>query len=172
MKFLTKDLLIEHTVKHTGERPYDCEICGMKFSHKFALKAHLISHDINYNEKISQTLTNASQMTKNRFSHRKNKPNKTNIVYVTAEYVESTSSSEELDEEKRDQNLEPKETLGSIVNNLSQGLNHGSIIQLVTLSPVPSLILNEENKINNHDKDYEFDQNLTSDNEQTKSHIK
>lgn len=31
-----------------GDRPFECEICQLRFSHKFALRAHKRSHDPSY----------------------------------------------------------------------------------------------------------------------------
>ena len=124
MKFLTKDLLIEHKVKHTGERPFECQICGMKFSHKFALRAHLLSHDATYNEKLSQTLTTASQMTKNRFLHRKNKN--------SSELLEPSRLGWEADEPKI--NFVVKEIMDCMIESISDSLKSLPDIQLVTLS--------------------------------------
>ncbi|CAF1090693.1 unnamed protein product, partial [Brachionus calyciflorus] len=165
MKFLTKELLTEHTVKHTGERPFDCEICGMKFSHKFALRAHLLSHDAGYNEKLSQTLTNASQFTKNRLSHKKNQK-------LSPEFVETTDSEEDAEEitpktfiensnatteinnnDLTIVNSEEQETLSTIIEkNFNESLLHSQTVQLVTLTPVPNLketdsTVNETNTI-------------------------
>lgn len=53
MKF-SRNLFEEHYVKHTGDRPFECEICHLKFSHKFALRAHKRSHDPEYQTSRSQ----------------------------------------------------------------------------------------------------------------------
>lgn len=128
MRFLTNDLLIEHKVKHTGERPFECEICRMKFSHKFALRAHLLSHDANYNERLSQTLTTASQMTKNRFLHRKNKN--------SADFIENSSL--EWEDEESKISFVVKETLENLIENLCDSFEPNKPrIQIVTLSSIP-----------------------------------
>lgn len=46
VKFTTQELLNEHTVRHTGERPFKCEICGISFGKKFAMRAHMQSHEV------------------------------------------------------------------------------------------------------------------------------
>lgn len=126
MRFLTKDLLIEHKVKHTGERPFECQICGMKFSHKFALRAHLLSHDAGHNERLSQTLTTASQMTKNRFLHRKNK------------FIElMEGSSFKWTDEKSRITFEVKQTLEEMIESLCDSLEPRPAIQILTLSSMP-----------------------------------
>lgn len=46
-----------------GDRPFECEICNIKFSHKFALKAHILSHEPNYYaSKLKQTQLNTSKL--------------------------------------------------------------------------------------------------------------
>jgi DNA-directed RNA polymerase subunit M/transcription elongation factor TFIIS len=57
MKFLSSQLLSEHSVEHTGERPYECEICGVKFTHKFALRSHKLSHDAEYSQNLKEKLS-------------------------------------------------------------------------------------------------------------------
>jgi hypothetical protein len=45
MKFSNKETLENHKIKHTGDRPYQCGICGINFGQQFALRAHLKSHN-------------------------------------------------------------------------------------------------------------------------------
>lgn len=124
MRFLTRDLLIEHKVKHTGERPFECQICGMKFSHKFALRAHLLSHDASYNEKLSQTLTTASQMTKNRFLHRRNK-NLNELLGCSK--LKSVADESNI-------NFVVREILDFMIDSISDSLKPITGIQIVALS--------------------------------------
>ncbi len=63
MKFLSSQLLSEHSVEHTGERPYECEICGVKFTHKFALRSHKLSHDAEYSQSLKEKLKSVNRNT-------------------------------------------------------------------------------------------------------------
>jgi len=45
VRFTSREALENHKVKHTGERPFQCMICGSFFGQLFALRAHLESHE-------------------------------------------------------------------------------------------------------------------------------
>jgi len=40
-----KNSLVSHANLHTGEKPYECEICHVKFASYNTLKAHMIVHE-------------------------------------------------------------------------------------------------------------------------------
>ena len=61
VKFTTQELLDEHTVRHTGERPFKCEICGISFGKKFAMRAHMQSHETK--KPAAAVMTNTSSFT-------------------------------------------------------------------------------------------------------------
>lgn len=63
MKFTSKEAMDEHHVKHTGERPYKCDICNMRFGQKFALRSHIKSHDEVYTEKLKIKLKSINEST-------------------------------------------------------------------------------------------------------------
>jgi uncharacterized Zn-finger protein len=45
VRFTSREALESHKVRHTGERPFQCMICGIFFGQLFALRAHLESHE-------------------------------------------------------------------------------------------------------------------------------
>jgi hypothetical protein len=46
-----------------GERPFKCDICGVRFGQKFALRAHILSHDSVYSEKLKNKLRSINETT-------------------------------------------------------------------------------------------------------------
>ncbi|CAL8074368.1 unnamed protein product [Orchesella dallaii] len=45
IKMASAGSLMRHNLLHTGEKPFECELCNRKFSRKDALKAHLVAHE-------------------------------------------------------------------------------------------------------------------------------
>ena len=41
---LTKSLFQEHMAKHSGDKPYKCEVCPKQFNHKTDLRRHMCLH--------------------------------------------------------------------------------------------------------------------------------
>jgi len=37
-------LLIRHDLIHTGEQPYECSVCGMKFNQSCSMRRHILTH--------------------------------------------------------------------------------------------------------------------------------
>lgn len=102
MRFLTQELLDEHTAKHTGERPFKCDICGIRFSHKFAMKQHIQSHDPSHMEKVKQTILNTHKYL--RTSKSKQNASDGNSAQIVAENSNDKSVEEAI---------MPNETLSS-----------------------------------------------------------
>lgn len=44
VKMSSAGSLMRHNLLHTGEKPFQCELCKRRFSRKDALKAHLVAH--------------------------------------------------------------------------------------------------------------------------------
>lgn len=44
MSFTTQGHLTDHKRRHSGERPYICEVCGDKFMRSSTLKIHMRRH--------------------------------------------------------------------------------------------------------------------------------
>lgn len=63
MKFTSRELLEEHFTRHSGDRPFACEICDRRFGAKFALRSHLLSHDEEYTEKLKSQLKRVNDAT-------------------------------------------------------------------------------------------------------------
>lgn len=63
MKFTSSELLEEHFIRHSGDRPFKCEICDRRFGAKFALRSHLLSHDEAYTEKLKSKLKRVNDAT-------------------------------------------------------------------------------------------------------------
>lgn len=40
MKFFDKNKLRRHSIVHTGEKPYKCDVCGKPFGLEFNMKIH------------------------------------------------------------------------------------------------------------------------------------
>ena len=60
MKFSNKETLENHKIKHTGDRPYQCSICGISFGQQFALRAHIKSHN---RERVDDDIEEISSVT-------------------------------------------------------------------------------------------------------------
>ena len=43
-RILTKSLFQEHMAKHSGDKPYKCEVCPKQFNHKTDLRRHMCLH--------------------------------------------------------------------------------------------------------------------------------
>jgi uncharacterized Zn-finger protein len=99
MRFLTQDLLDEHTAKHTGERPFKCDICGIRFSHKFAMKQHIQSHDPSHLEKVKQTILNTHK-------YLRTSKSKQNAIVNNTLVAENSSDKKNIQEA-----IKPSETL-------------------------------------------------------------
>lgn len=63
MKFASGALLEEHFIKHSGDRPFKCEVCDRRFGAKFALRSHLLSHDKEYTAKLKSKLKSINDAT-------------------------------------------------------------------------------------------------------------
>ncbi len=63
--FLTNHNFNNYNLIILGERPFECDVCGIRFSHKFALRAHMQSHDPKHVEKLKKSLSDVSKMIKN-----------------------------------------------------------------------------------------------------------
>lgn len=63
MKFASRPLLEEHFIKHSGDRPFKCEVCDRRFGAKFALRSHLLSHDKEYTAKLKSKLKSINDAT-------------------------------------------------------------------------------------------------------------
>ena len=46
-----------------GERPFKCDKCGVGFGQKFALRAHLLSHNAEYSERLKTKLRSINETT-------------------------------------------------------------------------------------------------------------
>ena len=64
MKFASAELLEEHALRHSGERPFKCRVCGRGFGAKFALRSHLLSHDGEYTARLKRQLSSANGCSK------------------------------------------------------------------------------------------------------------
>jgi uncharacterized Zn-finger protein len=63
MKFTNAELLEEHFIRHSGDRPYKCTVCDRRFGAKFALRSHLLSHDEAYTQKLKLKLKSINEAT-------------------------------------------------------------------------------------------------------------
>jgi uncharacterized Zn-finger protein len=63
MKFSNKETLENHKIKHTGDRPYLCSICGISFGQQFALRAHIKSHNKKKEDEVEVMSTVESEET-------------------------------------------------------------------------------------------------------------
>lgn len=63
IKFISKNLLNDHSLEHTGERPYNCEICNVKFARKSSLRSHQLSHNIEYTNDLKKRLRTINKQT-------------------------------------------------------------------------------------------------------------
>ncbi len=87
-----------HMFFFEGERPYECSVCSVRFSHKFALRAHLQCHDSQFSEKRRQSLLNASNMIKKTRTAANTSsqadPKQTNQTQVDRESIENNSANQ------------------------------------------------------------------------------
>jgi uncharacterized Zn-finger protein len=63
MKFSTQQLLNDHFIEHTGERPFICEICKITFARIHSLRSHVLSHDLNHTQDLKQKLNAINKQT-------------------------------------------------------------------------------------------------------------
>ncbi len=63
MKFSSQQLLNDHFIEHTGERPLVCEICKITFARVHSLRSHVLSHDLNHTQDLKQKLNAINKQT-------------------------------------------------------------------------------------------------------------